>query len=404
MKFLRETRLLLCGLIFLCGCSSTRVLRDQDYQFSLNAYRSALPDQALEEFPKKESGGFITSIEKSWLGFWNDKVDVAPLEKQIETLQARKFVSLHREAEVFLFQESEEGYVPSEPEIVVLHLLSSLSYMKLGKWTDAEVEARSAAFFLQNFAPEEQTRFDDPALRVWLAGVWTALGLWNEAQVDLRKAAQMTKDKQLEKLAEAPAPVRLTIRFDGVAPNFLWSNSSSVPAFSKSSQAPATVMHYSSEPWFDRHLKRNTALRDTLVKFNYMAQFLGVKAENNFGRGAGRVGAVTFATAGIAAGLGLAIGAFVYVPNKAGAYLASGGTALAFYFYESAHDWDRRFQKQIDEDEEKTLQSMRTYRLVRYLPEWVSVLPNGSSAGLRAKTVSLSRPGSKSIVEFTNQF
>jgi hypothetical protein len=47
------------------ACATDRVIRDREYESSVNAYRLGDPKKALEKFPKGEPGGLITSVEKS---------------------------------------------------------------------------------------------------------------------------------------------------------------------------------------------------------------------------------------------------------------------------------------------------------------------------------------------------
>src|ERR1035437_8509985 len=103
------------------ACASHRVIRDSKYEDSVNAYRRGDIDTALRKFPHGEKGGFITSVEKSWLAMWSENFDPTSLQEQVKTFDKRNFISLSREAGYFLFQEAEEGYVPSESEVVVLH-------------------------------------------------------------------------------------------------------------------------------------------------------------------------------------------------------------------------------------------------------------------------------------------
>jgi hypothetical protein len=395
--------------VALSGCTSTQVLRDKDYQYPASAFRGGNPEKALEVFPKKEQGGFITSVEKSWLGFWAGKPETKSLEKQSRTFDDRKFVSLTREAQVFLTQESEEGYVPSEHEVVVLHLVAAMNFMALDKWEDAEVEAKRAAFYLQNQFNENQPHFDDPALRVWLAAVWSALGRWDAAQVDLRRASALSGDKRLRELADGNEPVQLTLTFTGVGPDLEWKPSSPMPDFATVKGEPPKIPYtFSSRPWFDHHRERNTLLRDTLVRSNYMAQYIGIETLDGASRGVGSTAAITLGTIGVATGIAI-LGGGIYLAASAGlngealGYVLVVGTGIMTGSYDSAKTMYKDIHRSADEEEQRRLEDLRTYRLVRFMPNWISLETRESSVE-GALTKKLKAPSSKTGATFNYVF
>lgn len=393
-------------LIAASGCTTTQILRDKDYQYPMSAFRSGNAEKALDVFPKREEGGFITSIERAWLGFWSDRPDVDSLLKQTRTFDDRKFVSLTREAKIFLTQESEEGYVPSEHEVVILHLVSAMNHMALEKWDEAEVEARRAAFYLQNPFNENQPHFDDPALRIWLATVWSALGRWDAAQVDLRRAASLSGDVRLRELAErSQAPANVTLTFDGVGPDLEWRPSSPLPDFKTPGEAPKDVgLTFATSPWYEHHRERNTVLRDSLVKSNYMAQYIGIETLDTASRGVGSAGAITLGVAGVTTGIAIVAGG-VYLAAAAGlsgealGYVLIAGTGLATYAYDGAKQMYRDVHRSADEEEKRRLEDLRTYRLVRFMPNWISIETHESKAQI-GRRKDLRSPRSKTTATF----
>jgi hypothetical protein len=401
----------LVAMFVLNGCASTEILRDKDYQYSVNAFRGGNPEKALEVFPKKEKGGFITSVEKTWLGFWlgkSEKAEVDALAKQSRTFDDRKFVSLTREAQIFLTQESEEGYVPSEHEVVILHLVAAMNYMSLEKWEDAEVEARRAAFYLQNHFNENQPHFDDPALRLWLASVWAALGNWNAAQVDLRKASALSGDRRLRELAEKSEPQQLTLTFTGVGPDLQWKNSSPLPDFKIADGAPVKPFTFATHAWYDHHRERNTVLRDTLVQSNYMAQYIGIEALDGASRGVGSAGAITLGTIGVVTGIAL-VGGGIYLAAVSGlsgealGYVLLIGTGIVSGSYEGAKSMYNDIHRSADEEERRRIEDLRTYRLVRFMPNFISLEPTKSSAASELSK-DLKAPRSKTTTTYQYVF
>jgi hypothetical protein len=402
-------RLLFVLLIapLLGACSSNTILRDNDYQISVNAFRAADPKAALDNFPKLEEGGFITTVEKTWLGIWNGSIDgdqLKRVEKQTKTFDDRKFVSVTREAGVFLTQESEEGYVPAEYEVVVLHLTAAMAYMQLGRWEDAEVEARRAGFYLQNPFNRDHVHFDDPALRLWLAGVWAALGDWDAAQVDLKVAKIAMDDKE---------PKELSVVFSGVAPELKWIEGQLAPEFIGDGKKPAYKYGFDTRSWFLRHAQRNTAIRDVLLKSNYMSQYLSIKATTAAQRGGASSMAIAAGTVGVAVGLaitggllyGLAAAGGSGVGGEAIAQIMALGLGISWGSYKGAVAWNKEMQNDLTKEEQSLLTDMRTYRLVRFLPHWISLdVKQVAPIEARSKLVELRAPKSKTTVRFIQAY
>jgi hypothetical protein len=375
----------------LSACASNTLIRDQDYGPSVKAARAGHFEKALQQFPAKEEGGFITSIERAWLTSWrlsdqdlqtenglillHDRLD--DLQKQIATFEDRKFISLSRESKYFLFQESEEGYVPSEPEITVLHLISAQFFLKLGQTDDAKVELRRANFILQGAFDLHQNHFDDPALRVWSGSLWLALGDWQEAQVDFRKAAELSGNERLKKLSELKKPpAKLELIFSGATPEIQWSESSWQPLFLEDKDQPSIsyAVHLSTSPWYTQQLQRNTELRNLMMKSNYMAQSLSVKTSANSKRFGGHVLTTTMEVAGILIVTGAVAGGLYLLGSSAegGAYLIGLGFVGGGALLQASEREDERLHQQIDDSERSDFQDLRTYRFVRFLPQWIS--------------------------------
>lgn len=320
-------------------------------------------------------------------------------------------------------QESEEGYVPSEDEVVTLHLVAAMGYLKLQRWEDAEVEARRASFYLENQFNEHQPHFDDPALRLWLAGVWPALGEWDSARVDLRVAAKLSADEpeirtRLTKLADGEPPAEFDVFFAGVAPELKWIDGHQAPQILTPVGPPTHEVVFSTEAWFRHHQERNTVLRDTLVKSNYMAQYLTVEGSTAVVRGGGHSLAFVIGTAGVVLGLAI-IGGGIYIISEVGLSasedvvvpIIAAGSGVAYGSYKYAQDFDNQIQKSIDQDRNERIEDLRTYRLVRFLPAWISLSTKSSArngifeaAMGRTRRFEIQRPGARTRVNFSNEF
>lgn len=399
--------LLLLGL--LSACSSSQVIRDSEYKYSEAAFKFSNPQKSLEEFPTKEQGGFVTSVEKSWLGFWADDKDQSALQKQMKTLEDRKYISISREAEYFFMSESEEGYIPAEHEIILTHLISAMYYMRAESWTEARVEVKQASYFLENFFRMDQKHFDDPALRIWIAALWSALGEWNEAQVDLRRAYEMTKDPDILPLLKSTTPPKiLSLAFDGTGPQVNWEFGNPLPTFDEKDSQPAFDITFSTLPWYRRHQERNSVIRDKISKSNYMSQYYGIQLSKGGQKTLGAVTSTTIRVAGVALAAAV-IAAGVYIlssspgSGEALGYPVAAGMWLGKTMWKEGDNVDNTVNQSVIETDQRGREDLKTYRFVRFLPSWISLTDN-IVVTATGKDISFQAPTSRTTVHFVQRY
>lgn len=375
--------LLLLSLLLCSACASRRaILSDNEYASTNSLVRQGYLDQAVAYFPKKEAGGFITTTEKNWLGLWVDLASTDDLLGLRKGLDDRKVTFISREAENFFIQETEDGYLPAEHEVVASHLVAAQAFLAKNNPAEARVEARRAAELLQGDFNPATPDFDDPALRVWLASLWTALGEWDAAQVDLRRAYEMTKDPELKRLSERDKPPPFfELQMSGIGPTLDWIEGQEAPNFYVGSDPPPWLSHpLSSQAWYERHQQRNTALRDFIMKSNYMSSFMGINARSGAELGAGAVASGIVIAAGVTLGAVL-IGGAVYALVQSGSTCTSGCGELLGYLFaagfgimKAGADTGESIMdstiKDVHHARKASLENLRTYRFVRYLPSW----------------------------------
>lgn len=384
------------------ACASKAIIRDRDYTPAVEAYQLTDAADALEKFPDGEKNGFITSVEKGWLAQWAQKWDPQPMQKQVDTFDQRRYVSVTREAGKFLFQESEEGYVPSEHEIIILHLLSAVHFSQSNKPEDAKVELRRAGYVLDRF-------WDDPSLRIWLGALWASQGDWAEAQVDFRRAAQMTGDHDLRALSEkSKRPPSLALHFYGNGPRVAWKDGNYEPEFLPDLQRPMnTLAAFPTIPWFKRHTLRNNELRELLVKSNFMAQYLGNKTMTYAEHGIVKTTAMGIRIVGLAIGAAIVAGAvYLAVQSGAGAqsgeafqFIAAAGLGIGGGIWAAGSDMDRDLTRDIKANDRKNQEDLRIYRMVRFMPTWIALDTDPAGQKPNTVTVPLGRG-----VELVNHF
>ncbi len=385
------------------ACVSKGIIRDKQYLPAVEAYQRGDINDAFEKFPEGEKAGFIPAVEKSWLNLWRQSWSPDQLQAQVDTFDQRKYTSLSREAGYFLFQESEEGYVPSEHEIVVLHLLSAIHFNQSGKNEQAQVELRRAGYVLDNY-------WDDAALRLWLGSLWAGLGEWNEAQVDFRRAYAIRPSKELKILAEAGAPKTLTLHFYGNGPKTEWPEGRYEPRFFDDPVRPSPPILVSTLPWFERHTKRNTELRDVLVKSNFMAQYLGNKTLTGAEYGFTKAGTWSLRAVGVGVGAAL-LGGVLYLASQGGgqsgealSYMAVGSVGIGYKIWETGSDLDREYTRKIQEDDRKKQESLRIYRMVRFMPTWISLEASPAPASDYEVKVSIKTAIGSTQLDLINHF
>lgn len=399
--------------IAIVGCSSRRVIRDSEYKYSESAFKAGDPAQALELFPTKEKGGFVTSIEKAWLSLWNNEKNHDDLLKQSKTLDDRNYTSILRETEYFFYSESEDGYIPAEHEVIVMHLINAMYFMQNAQWEEARVEARRSTFFLQNYFKEDQSHFDDPALRLWLAGIWAALGEWQDAQVDLRKAYELSKNPALLSLIERQhPPASLNIVFEGSGPRVAWRDDVAIPEYRDESTPPTAEIKFNTLPWFLRHEQRNSKIRNIVMNSNYMAQYYELNTAVGAEKGLGVVASNSLRAAGLITGT-VIIGGGIYLLIQSGAasgggdafgYIVGAGIVAGTALWNKGNEIARQFERSTEESKQKGLENMRTYRFVRYMPSWIYLGNDGEFFDFSHKSLTYQSPSSKTKVLFIQKF
>lgn len=366
--------LLALGCLFAVSCANKTLIRDSEYNSVYHALSQKNANEALLTFPEKERGGFITTFEKAWIKFWTDKEKFTPEDIQVvqnlsDQIEKRKFVSISHEASVFLVGESEDGYIPSEHEIISLHLFLAMLYLDTGNRDAAHVELKRAVEYLANNPEGKETTFDDPAIRLWLSALWQAIGDEEHATVDLRKAMELSGDKSMTRAIE-DSNRKVTLILTGVGPKPNWSDSGLSMAFQYTLEPKNKNdgILFSTRNWYEWHQNRNTKIRDSLIKSHYMGEALGhstAKASKYAAKAAVTTaivtGIVVVAAAGIYAAIQVqdpqALEGIFYLTLGAGAWLG-----------QKASDFNKYVNNEIDEADRTQKELRKMYRMIRFLP------------------------------------
>ena len=139
-------------------------------------------------------------------------------------LEDSKTVKFADEADRFLFKELDEYYVPGEHEIIMFHLVTGLAFAQQGLRKKARVEAKRAADYLPGSFISSKY-FDDPGIRMILAGLWLYCDEWQNAKANLKKASELSpKFKWAGTLAKKKQPPENFVIFlKGVGPEVIWA-------------------------------------------------------------------------------------------------------------------------------------------------------------------------------------
>jgi hypothetical protein len=362
------------------------VAQREDYAASLHEFQRGDIKDARALFPLKEKGSFITTIEKYWLELLSGRhADPKPLLAIAANLEDRQTVRLSKELGSLLYKENSGRYYPSEHEAVVLHMILAMGFLDAQKSNEARVELRRASRYLQSQYAPGRKAFDDATLRVWLAALWMAAGEWGDARVDLRVASQLAPNVPwLKSLAaqETPPPA-LHLVFAGAGPTLSWEpfsgagpNPLASLKFHPSSQ-PQKISLAGGQPfpaplptiaWFDHHQQKNAALYEAFQGSRYVGEGLATTAASS----ANFVGATLVSGFTLVAGIGGGIAVAVAVGKDVGAVM---GAAIALTGYQASRNLYSEAQKRSRKWLEEGLGEIEYYRYVRFLPDFIYVLP-----------------------------
>lgn len=343
-------------------------------------------ENALLDFPRKaEDGTFITTVEKGYLSLIQGKPQIKGLQKQAEVVEKRLRYHVSREARNFFYVQTPEDYYASEHEVIWLHFLLSWGYSLQGKYEDGCVEARIAGSLL-SLPWSPAGHFDDPTMRLFLAGLWTMCGEWHEAQVDLRAAwfldNSLTWAKELAEHNQPPA--HLFIVLGGPGPEPVWNPEMTANPLRSGRQVsfklrgrkyPLTIAdqrniaiapHLSPDAgkWYERHLARESELHEMILDSAY-----GGKAAFSSTFAGGWIAATT--GLGLAVGLGgAALGAAI-IHYEQTADAVKAGLLIAGISIEKGIKISQQGYQQSTHKLKQELDPSPGYRFVRYLPEYL---------------------------------
>lgn len=371
------------------GCSQNTLLTKQDYQKSQNQFLQGNAEDAYLDFPRRaEAGDFITTLEKAYLNLIQGKPQVKLLQQQVDVLENRVRYHVSREAKTFFYLQTPEDYYASEHEVIWLHFLLSWSYSLKGQYENACVEARVASSLL-SLPWSPSGHFDDPGMRLFLAGLWTMCGDWREAQVDFRAAWFMDNRlawaRELSDREQAPANLFLVL--GGPGPEAEWApemrlnplrSSRQISFKLRGQKSELTVIDHSglaikthlspdASKWYERHLERESELHEIILDsaFGGKATASGAFASSKVAAKTGLgllVGVGGTALGAVIANAGLQSGSddlFKYGLITAVASITWGGKIIAEGYHASV--------KEFKQDVDPSIQ----YRFVRYLPEYL---------------------------------
>ena len=414
---------ILC-LLFQVGCASSKSLnKKSDYKIPTVHVKNGDYGMALRTYPKKEKSGFITLTEKSWIRLLDgESSNFKELARMGDQLPARETTVLSKEASHFFYQKTAEGYFPAEHEVIVFHLVSAMNLLRQENKEAAYVEAKRAAFYLQDDYVSHAGAFDDPFLRVWLASIWVALDEWNSAQVDLRRAAEISNQYTwAADLAKAGSPPkRWILAFQGTGPDIQWDpdgfhqhwTGKGSLRFQLYEHADMNVevgdrqvkghVAKATDSIYRRHQKRNAEIREALETSDYMLKSSSLHVGAGAAKGMAKVANASFKIVGLALG-GAIIAGTIYLLAQADSADGTGELAALGFglgvgsfqtFSDAGSDIDSSVTKSVDKSLDEALDVSRTYRFVRFIPDTLLLVTDddaNSMAQLKVPSENITR-------------
>lgn len=372
-------------VLLVSACSQDRLLTKQDYQASQRDFMQGDAAEALFDFPRRaEKGDFITTMEQGYLNLIQGKADIKLMQRQADMLANRVRYHISREAKTFFYLQTPEDYYASEHEVIWLHFLLSWGYSLQGKYEDACVEAREAGSLL-TLPWSPVGHFDDPAMRLFLAALWTMCGEWHEAQVDLRAAWFMDNSLTWAKeLAERDLPpAHLFVVLGGPGPEPVWDPELTVYPLRTSRQVSLKLRGRKSRisladsngvvvapqlspdagHWYKRHLERESELHELILDSAF-----GGKAAASGTVAGGKIATTTGIGLAVALG-GTALGAAII--NYGTGDVLYYGLAVAGASIQKGMQISQQGYEQSASKLKQDLDPSISYRFVRYLPEYL---------------------------------
>ncbi|MCT8332047.1 hypothetical protein NUH30_00035 [Leptospira sp. 85282-16] len=376
-------------LVFLLLCiQCTSIAKRQEYEESLRAYKKANLEKAIDYLPTEERKGFIAVLERAHLGFLKGETNYKTLEKIAEESKERLRFSASRSLKSFFYMETEEGYYASEAEIIYLHILLGLYYVRVGEYEKGKIQARFAGNLLSGeWSAEGQ--FDDPTLRLLLASLWLSTGSIDEAKVDFRKASQLKPqstalramaneryDKNEEFIlifggpgAEPEMDPSVNLNFIRGLRNlkFRLSGKQSSLTLVDGEKKSALVLEKDTLGWYQRHLTRDNEISELIQDSKYF-QLVSASALKEGTKGTVKVTGAILASATIVAfGAGVAyLGAEAHSGDAIGM-----GIVIMAYGVKLGADWIATTYDDARRNMKKDLDVSDEYRYVRFFPEYV---------------------------------
>ncbi len=388
MRF-TSTLITLALLLGGTGCSQTVLLAKHDYEKSQASFIKGDTNEALLDLPAgAEQGTFIHAMESGYLNLIQGKAEIKPLQKQAQILDNRVRYHVSREAKTFFYLQTPEDYYASEHEVIWLHLLLGWDYSLKGQYESACVEARIAGSLL-TLPWSPVGHFDDPTMRLFLAGLWAMCGEWREAQVDLRAAwvldSSLTWARELGNRDLAPA--HLFVVLGGPGPEPIWSpeftlnplrserkvsfklrgEKSALALGDSSGTTIQTHLSPDASNWYARHVERESELHELISDSAY-----GGKAAVSGAVAAAKITTSTGVGVGLGVGGSIAGAAVLYLGAKANSDSLMGfGLAIAGASIKRGLEISRLGYEESTSEFSHQLDPSENYRFVRYLPEYL---------------------------------
>ncbi len=195
-----------------------------------------------------------------------------------------------------------------------------------------------------------------------------------------------------------------------------WRDNEIYPQFYNETSRPVYKASFNTLPWFERHELRNSQIRDVVKKSNYMAQYYGLNTSIGAEKTFGFVAANSLRALGLVVGGSIIVGALAVLAESSkngqpsssasdGVALITGvGLSAGYFFWEEGNQVDRNFHESSARNREKGLDDLRTYRYVRFMPNWVSVTDKFEDQSPQNIRVFLKAPKSKTKVLFLQNF
>ena len=190
-------RLSVLGCLLFAGCASDLYLASDGHKFFRDRDYSRAAEAFAKEAEKPGTNQLLFMLDEAMALYAQGRYEEAlPLLLKAEDVAAIKdYTSISEEIGVLATSGNVRGYTGEDFEKVLINVYLAMGYAALGKFEDAQVEARKINLILYKMINEGKRNYQESPFARYFAGLlWEASGEVNSAYIDYKKTYELDSD------------------------------------------------------------------------------------------------------------------------------------------------------------------------------------------------------------------